>query len=232
MLLLVDVGNSTVKWRLSKIDKYKPIETGVLTFKKLVELKRFAHLPYKLVASVKPSLNKGLKEILKNPIFLNVKACEKIIKVNYKTPETLGVDRILNAIGGLEYGKSFVVVSFGTATVVDLVLNKTFEGGTIFLGFEKHAECLAKKGEQLKEFIPSEKPPLLGKSTQECISSGVFYNQLFTTKGFIKHFRDIYDVKKVICTGGLGKFFKDYLKCIYDKELIFKGMFKVFEMGI
>jgi len=43
----------------------------------------------------------------------------------------LGVDRLFSAFGGLEFADTFLVISLGTTTVVDLVLNRTFKGGSI-----------------------------------------------------------------------------------------------------
>lgn len=232
MLLLVDVGNSSVKWRLTPADDYKPIGGGILTFDRLEELKKFADIPHKAVASVKPSVNPALERILKNPCFVSVEDCKPLIGIDYKTPSTLGIDRLLNAIGGLEYGNTFAVVSFGTATVVDLILEKTFKGGVIFLGVEKHLECLAKKGEKLPEVEPKNNPPLLGQSTAECLQSGVFYSQIFTAKGLLENFKTLYGVGKVILTGGYADFFHPQIGGIIDKELLFRGLFRVYKTAV
>ena len=232
MLLLVDVGNSSVKWRLTPTETYKPTEGGVLTFDHLEELKRFSDIPHKWVASVKPSINPLLEEVLNNPHFVSVEDCKPLIDIDYKTPTTLGIDRLLNAIGGLEYGDTFAVVSFGTATVVDLVLNRTFKGGVIFLGVEKHLECLAKKGEKLPKVEFKQNPPFVGQSTEECIQSGVFYNQLFTVKGFLNRFITSYGIEKIILTGGYADFFHPQIGGIFDKELLFKGLFKVYKTSV
>jgi len=226
---MVDVGNSSVKWRLSTPEEYQPLKEGVLSFDRLEELRKYSNVPYKVVASVKPSVNPRLEEVLINPYFVSVEDCKPLIGIDYKTPQTLGVDRVLNAIGGLEYTETFAVVSFGTATVVDLVLEKTFQGGAIFLGLEKHLGCLSKNAEQLPFVDFKEKPPFLGKSTNQCIQSGVFYSQVFTVRGFLENFRTTYRVEKVLLTGGLGGIFKDFVpQGIFDKELLFRGLFRIF----
>jgi len=229
MFLLLDVGNTAVKWRLLEdINEYRPLRGGVLTFDRLEELKRFSGIPHKWVSSVKPSVNPKLVEILKNPHFVEVEDCKNLIKVEYKTPHTLGIDRLLNAVGGSFYGDTFAVVSFGTATVVDLIIDRTFKGGVIFLGVEKHLECLSKKGEKLPRVNLTDVPPLVGQSTSECILSGVFYNQIFTVRGYLERFKNLFGVDRVIYTGGYAEFFKPFLgQGILDRELLFKGLWKV-----
>ena len=226
---MVDVGNSSVKWRLSTPEEYQPLKGGVLSFERLEELRKYSNVPYKVVASVKPSVNPRLEEILINPYFVSVEDCKPLIGIDYETPQTLGVDRVLNAIGGLEYAETFAVVSFGTATVVDLVLEKNFQGGAIFLGLEKHLGCLSNNAEQLPLVDLKTKPALLGKSTNQCIQSGVFYSQIFTVRGFLENFGTTYGVEKVFLTGGLGGIFKDFVpQAIFDKELLFRGLFRIF----
>jgi type III pantothenate kinase len=230
MLLLVDVGNSTVKWVITPLHSYKPLNKGILKPDRLGELKRFKDIPYRVVASVRPSLNPQLEKILEGPIFVTNKDCLQIIGSEYKTPHTLGVDRLLNAIGGLDYSDSFCIVSFGTATVVDAVVDKTFLGGAIFLGIEKHLKCLSSNAEQL----PLEKPTIplkvLGKSTAECLTVGSFYSQIFTVKGLIDEYRELYGIKTFILTGGTSEYFRDFFKGgILDRDLLFKGLFKVFK---
>lgn len=229
MLLLVDIGNSAVKWIISETDRYQPLRKGILNHDQIEELRKFKDIPYKVVASVKPSLNPKLAEVLKNPIFVKNEDCLRFISSEYETTHTLGVDRLLNAIGGLNYADTFCVVSFGTATVVDLVVEKTFLGGAIFLGMEKHLKCLNIHAEQL----PMEKPQIpqrpIGKNTKECLLSGVFYSQLFAVKGFVQTYKELYGVEKVILTGGSSDFFiSQFESFVFDKELLFKGLFKVF----
>ena len=231
MLLLVDIGNSSVKWLITPADTFKPLQRGILSFDKLHFLEKFKDIPHKFVASVKPSLNPKIKKILINPYFVEMNDCKTLIDVNYKTPQTLGIDRVLNAIGGFTYANSFIVVSFGTATVIDVVVNRTFLGGAIFLGLEKEAECLAQKAELLAEVFPKTKPSLIGKSTSECLSSGVFYNQFFTTIGYLEGIKKHFEVEKVLCTGGYSEIFGPHIRsCVVDRDLLFKGLFEIFKL--
>ena len=231
MLLLVDIGNSSVKWLITHTDTFKPLKRGILSFDEIHVLEKFKDIPHKFVASVKPSLNQKVKKILINPYFVEINDCKILIDIAYKTPQTLGIDRILNAIGGFNYANSFIVVSFGTATVIDLVVNRTFLGGAIFLGLEKEAQCLALKAELLTEVFPKTKPPLIGKSTSECLSSGVFYNQFFTTIGYLEGIKKHFEVEKVLCTGGYSEIFGHYIRsCVVDRDLLFKGLFEIFKL--
>jgi len=229
MVLLVDVGNSAVKWVISEIGRYRPLQKGILKHNQIEELRKFKEIPHRVVASVKPSLNPKLAEVLNNPIFVRNEDCLHLISSEYETPHTLGVDRLLNAIGGLHYANSFCVVSFGTATVTDVVIEPTFLGGAIFLGIEKHLDCLYTYAEQL----PMEKAQVprrpIGMNTKECILSGAFYSQVFAVKGLINFYKKLYGIEKVILTGGSAEVFINQFETFFlDKELLFKGLFKVF----
>ena len=66
------------------------------------------------------------------------------IKVQLSTPETTGIDRLLNAVGVTQLwpDETIVVVDAGTATTVDLVTENAFQGGAILPGLELSAQSL------------------------------------------------------------------------------------------
>jgi type III pantothenate kinase len=229
-ILLLDVGNTAIKYLVTRKDTFKAIRTGYIDFNELQKLKRFENLPT-YVSSVKPSINRKLKEIFPHLYFFSLKDCKRLMKIEYKSP-TLGIDRVLTCIGGLDYKKdNFACFNFGTATTVNIVLNKTFIGGAIFLGLQKELECLSAKAEQLPLLdIENSNLPPIGNTTESNILGGVFYKHLFAAEGYIELIREKYRIKTVLVSGGLGEIFAKRIKgVIYDPILVFKGMFKLLQ---
>ena len=221
---MVDIGNTALKWVFEGEGKtFKGAivlnERWLEEFKRLVSGLDISKI---YLASVKPSATKALKEEFPNLVKeITVDDLKGVMAIDYQTPHTLGVDRLLSAFGGLEFGDTFLVVSLGTATVVDLVLNKTFKGGSIFLGIERHLRCLYENAEKLPLAELKEKPPLVGNSTKNALLSGVFYSLKFSLEGFIREYHRKYGVKKVFFSGGYAHLFRGILEIPFPVEVGF-----------
>ncbi len=233
-LLLLDIGNTFTKWLvteackpLSVLNRGEFPSSGETFEKKLSELARKYPTARVFVSSVKPSSEGTIKNLFPSAETVSAEKLRGLIPVDYETPETLGADRVLNALGGLRYADTFAVVSFGTATVVDLVVEKVFKGGAVFLGVEKHLECLSKSAEKLPRLKLPSKPHFLGESTEKALLSGVFYSTLFAVRGFLEEYRKRFGVKRVFLTGGAMDLFADELKGFEPEEkplLLFEGL--------
>ena len=222
--LLVDIGNTALKWVFEGEGKtFKGVI--VLNSQWLEEFKKLTNrwnISKIYLASVKPSASKVIKKEFPNLVReITVFDLKRVMAIDYKTPHTLGIDRLLSAFGGLEFADTFLVVSLGTATVVDLVLNKTFKGGSIFLGIERHLRCLYENAERLPLVELKGKPPLVGNSTENAILSGVFYSLKFSFEGFITEYHQRYGIKKVLFSGGYSHFFRNVLEIPLPIEVRF-----------
>lgn len=85
----------------------------------------------------------------------------------YAEPSRLGVDRWLSALGAraLYPEEALLVVSLGTATTIDAVIGERFEGGVILPGFDLMHAALAANTAQL---------PQLGAAAQAGTASTAF----------------------------------------------------------
>jgi len=222
--LLVDIGNTALKW---VFEGEGATSKGfiVLNDRWLKEFKRLVgrwNISKIYLASVKPSASKVIEKEFPNLVReITIDDLKRVMAIDYQTPHTLGVDRLLSAFGGLEFADTFLVISLGTATVVDLVLNKTFKGGSIFLGIERHLRCLYENAEKLPLVELKEKPPLVGKSTKKALLSGVFYSLKFSLEGFIREYHRRYGVKRVFFSGGYAHLFRNVLEIPFPVEVRF-----------
>ena len=94
----------------------------------------------------------------------------------YREPERLGCDRFAAAIGAhaLAPGENLIVATCGTATTVDAVsADGRFLGGMILPGLALMAAALARNTAQLPQVAPgASPPPLFGDNTDDAIVSG------------------------------------------------------------
>jgi len=134
----------------------------------------------------------------------------------YRTPDTLGYDRIAAAVGAYTIfpGKNVLVIDAGTAITYDLVTGRgEYLGGNISPGMAIRFKSLNKYTNRLPLLEPSiEEPPLLGSSTKEAIQSGIINGILFELDGFIGGVSRLHPKLKVVLTGGDAKYFEGKLK--------------------
>ncbi|HEX2956233.1 MAG TPA: type III pantothenate kinase [Chitinispirillaceae bacterium] len=88
---------------------------------------------------------------------------------------TPGADRLAQALYATvtSPGHDHIIISAGTAVTVDLIVNNTFSGGTIFPGISSQLKCLPAAAPALPLVSPDGPASLPGTSTETCIRSGV-----------------------------------------------------------
>jgi len=153
----------------------------------------------------------------------------------YRTPDTLGYDRIAAAVGAhtIYPGRTVLVIDAGTAITYDIVTAKgEFLGGNISPGLEVRFKSLHKYTTRLPHLErPDEKPPLVGSSTREAIQSGVVNGLMFEVDGFIDTISQKYPKLQVVLTGGDAKYFAEKLKSsiFVDLNLNLIGLNRILE---
>jgi type III pantothenate kinase len=225
--LLIDAGNTSVKVALFEDEKLQPIfripTSQVLEHPEdFVEKLKSITFSKLGTASVVKEITELIKKNFPGALIVSTKL-KLPIKIDYKTPELLGADRIAVACGGLEFADSFITVSCGTATVVDIVENRTFKGGIIFPGLEIMAEILNTKTSQLPKVEIEEPFNFPGKSSKECVRAGI----ILSTIGGIKEISFKFPNFPIFVTGGWGGLVAKFLKTRYIPELSFLGLIKI-----
>ena len=134
----------------------------------------------------------------------------------YKTPETLGKDRIAAVAGAVSLypKKSLLVIDAGTCIKYNYVTeNMEFIGGAISPGIEMRYKALHSFTDKLPQFhIASNFTDVIGTSTQTSINSGVQMGALFEVDGYIQNFKQQNQDGIVVATGGDLNFLVDGLK--------------------
>lgn len=152
------------------------------------------------------------------------------IRIEYKTPYSLGKDRIASAVGASHIikDKPLLIIDAGSCICFDYVdKNGVYGGGSIAPGFGMKYRALHNFTADL---------PLLnleegvinpcGQSTDACIHSGVVNGTLYEIGGFIDAYRKTDSELVVVLSGGDADFVAERLDrdVIVKKHLVLQGL--------
>lgn len=128
----------------------------------------------------------------------------------YKTPETLGKDRIAAAVGANELfpGQNVLIIDAGTAITYDVVSEKNeFLGGNISPGLQMRFKALNQFTGKLPLINYSDEFQLIGRNTEDAIRAGVQNGILYEIERTIETFNRNYENLQIVMTGGDSIFF-------------------------
>ncbi len=135
---------------------------------------------------------------------------------HYRTPETLGYDRIAAVSGAhtIFPGKNVLVIDAGTAITFDVVTAAgEYIGGNISPGLQMRFKALHKFTSRLPLLAPEDPEVLqLGRTTDEAIISGVYNGLIHEIEGYISSISKKYKNLQVVLTGGDAISFDKQLK--------------------
>ena len=218
MNLVIDIGNTRTKFSVMNrgevlitvpVDELKPEHIGLLKHE-------YPDLQKAILCSVKdyPVALKAELERFEKFIELN-ESTPLPVKNLYKTPGTLGKDRIAAAVGAFDLYPEFnlLIIDAGTAITYDIVnASGEFLGGNISPGIEMRFQALHTFTGKLPLVKRQPFDKLFGTITEEAILAGVQNGVIFEVDKAIDTFKDFYKNLKVIITGGNADFFDNKLK--------------------
>lgn len=133
----------------------------------------------------------------------------------YKTPETLGPDRLAGVAGAFALfpNQNCLVVDAGTCIKYDFIDEEgKYQGGAISPGLQMRLKALNHFTAKLPLVKLVEKADLTGQDTQTSILSGVLNGALAEVEGMIGRYHYKYKNLKVLICGGDINFFESKLK--------------------
>lgn len=217
--MIIDAGNTQIKWAIynGKSQLLKKAASDWDDFRRDLPDAAFPELLSAVISSVRKVPVEVVSELHNRFPFV----CELAydiplpVKISYKTPETLGKDRIAAAVGGaaLFPGKTVLIIDLGTAITYDLITAEpAFAGGNISPGMFMRFKALGHFTDDLPTVSPSDKVALIGQSTVEALQSGVQQGITYEIDACINALINKYDGLRVILTGGDAPFFVKNLK--------------------
>ncbi|MBN1158867.1 MAG: type III pantothenate kinase [Bacteroidales bacterium] len=140
-------------------------------------------------------------------------------RVVYKTPDTLGYDRIAAASGAIKDfpGEDVLIFDFGTALTIDFVsATGEYRGGNISPGLNTRFRSLHDYTAGLPFVKSNRNYPFLGEDTESAIVSGVQQGIVFEATGYIDTYVKQFPACKFVATGGDSS----YVAGLISKQLI------------
>ncbi len=238
MNLVIDIGNSLTKVAVAEgetiinVDKYEVLSTEVIdrTISK--------YSPNKAIISNVGKIDKEVASHLISIIpTIEFNSLTKIpITNNYKTPQTLGLDRIALVVGAnyLYSSTNLLVIGCGTAITYDLIDNKSqYHGGAISPGIALRFKSLHQHTANLPLLERVDKFELIGSSTSECIESGVLNGVIGEIDYYINRIKEEFPSPMIIVTGGDANFFVNKLKnsIFVVQNLVIIGLNRILEFN-
>lgn len=233
MNLIIDLGNTQSKVGIFSgqelIKKLVFDKNSPLDLKKI--LAEFPDIRHSIVSSV-INHNKDIINTLQNKthcLSFDVDT-NLFFKILYKTPETLGKDRIAAVAGAVALypKKPLLVIDAGTCIKYNFVTESAeFVGGAISPGIDMRFKSLSAFTDRLPhlQFESNFNEPI-GTTTKNSILSGVQQGALYEVEGYIKLFKERYKNGIIVATGGNLSFLVDGLKnsIFAAPDLILSGL--------
>jgi type III pantothenate kinase len=218
MELVIDLGNTNQKIALFDAGKllwiYTSKHIGLSYVRNIVQ--QNAGIGSCILSSV-VKIPAGLQSFLEKKfrfILLDESTPLPILN-HYRSPETLGRDRLAAAVAGSKRfpGKAVLIINAGTAITYDVVTAKgEYLGGSISPGMNLRFRALHTFTKQLPLLTYSEINFITGNDTNESVLSGVINGMSSEMKGMIACYRKEYPGIKVILSGGDLNYFVNRLK--------------------
>jgi len=236
--LVIDIGNSQTK--VAVFDAGEIVHTicsESLTIARLVDLKQLYPGINQAILSSVADVDTELLGFIKKEydLFIEFDHQTAVPIVNlYESKETLGLDRLAAAVGGITLfpGRELLVIDAGTAITFDLIdKNNRFLGGNISPGLKTRFRALHEFTKKLPEIESADQWLKIGKTTEEAIRAGVQNGMIFEIDGMIDYVQKDWPACQVILTGGDLFFFDKKLKnTIFVKfEITLIGLNRILE---
>jgi type III pantothenate kinase len=252
MRLLIDIGNTRLKWGCEINGRIE--QTGVLDSTRLSRsvldkgLSSIAKPKSAWVSSVgSPSSHKVLLEWLLQRYQLNA----QVVKVRqpvtgfsnaYADLDALGVDRWVAAIGARECAevnegaresaqvKDIIIIDVGTAITIDyLTADNVFQGGVIYPGYRLMHDSLVGGTSGIKsEFFETDQ--IIGKTTSDCVNSGIAFGVAGAVERIVLEMQGSIGAEtQILLTGGGAQALvnKAKLDARYEPNLVLHGLIAI-----
>ena len=246
MNLLIDSGNSFIKWAQAKdgsITRKGQCPTAAVST--LAEKWTGYNAPVQVIVSnvagkvVAAEISRVVTTLwqLDARFLLASKNCCGLTNSYYK-PEQLGVDRWMAMVAAYHLSQNpLIVIDCGTAVTIDLVGEKgIFVGGVILPGLNTALQSLKADTDAVKEIgEPHAATSVATQSTEEAVLAGVLFGLAGGIERVVKEQSSLIDRSPVIyMTGGDAEKILPYLTfpVVFQADIVLQGLSIVAEKQI
>ena len=236
---VLDAGNTRIKIAEFQHDEL----VGVRVFDYTKEDELIAYLvtiknSFSLLSGVvKEDFLTRLADVWSPTVRLNPSTPLPISLENYQTENTLGVDRIANAVAGHHFsnGKNTLIIDIGTCLKFDFVDEKgNYHGGSIAPGVRLRFKSMNDYTANLPLIEEYTQTALIGDSTKNSLMSGVINGMTAEINGFIERYTQQFPQLTIFLTGGDAILFDNALKSsiFVDQNFTLKGLFLILKHNV
>lgn len=159
------------------------------------------------------------------------------IEIKYETPNTLGVDRIAGSVGSrIKYDrKNVLVIDAGTCITYDFVdQNNVYQGGGIAPGIDMKFNALNNFTSNLPLVNRKANIPLIGRTTEDSILSGVVQGTLAEIEQIIRMYTSKFADLQVVMCGGDAEYIISNSKTDLElvPELVLEGLNEILQYNV
>ena len=254
MLLVIDIGNTNIKYgvwdndkmlasfrvssRISRTaDEYGSVLLNLLANSCIKK----ADIDGIIVSSVIPTLNYTICHMCEyffgiSPLMVGP-GIKTGINIKAENPKEVGADRIVNNVAAYKkYGGPVIVIDFGTATTFNVVdAGGAFIGGVIAPGIKTALEGLVHSTAQLPMIELVSPNKVIAKNTETNMQAGIIFGFAGLVENILKQIKKELgeDDVKVVATGGLGEIISKELKAIdvVDRRLTLDGLKIIYDLN-
>lgn len=237
MNLAIDIGNTHTKFGLFTQNQPGEVHSGEEALAAVLQQHKVSH-----AILSKTGKNEAVEQLLQQhnvPTLILSQQLKLPVSLQYKTPQTLGADRIAGSVAAyyLYPGQNVLKIDFGTCITYDLVTaSGEYMGGAISPGMMMRFKALNNYTAKLPLIDPKqfETYPLTGTDTATSILSGVVNGIKHEVEGIIKEYDERLGNLQVVATGGDSALFVTLLKCeiFAHPYLVLEGLNRILNYNL
>ena len=130
------------------------------------------------------------------------------IALDYPEPETIGADRLADAVAAVDrHGAPVIVCDFGTAfTAAAVTADRVWRGGVIAPGFPLMRDYLFERTAKLPRMAIGGKCPKIGRSTEEAMRFGALVGYRGMVREIVTEIKRNFKARfRLVATGGFAR---------------------------
>ena len=217
--IVVDVGNTSTAvglWSDGRVTRVVHIDGDWRAAFPVIEALRQAKVDGLAYLSVVPRADRGWRTFAKRQglAFHQVTSADFRfggdlgITLDYPKPETIGADRLADAVAATDrYGAPVLVCDFGTAfTAAVVTADHVWRGGVIAPGFPLMRDYLFERTAKLPRMALGGKCPKIGRSTEEAMRFGALVGYRGMVREIVTELERNFKASfRLVATGGFAR---------------------------
>jgi type III pantothenate kinase len=240
MNAVIDIGNSRIKvgfynknvlaeqlvWESWNLQKFKTRATN-------------HSIQNVILCNVGKVIPTEIEKFLQSFFFIELNSKTPLpIQMQYKTPETLGKDRIAAVVGAFDLfaNENCLVMDAGTCITYEILTEEgVYLGGNIAPGLAMRLQAMHHFTAKLPQVEVGETESWIGYSTVSAMQNGAQLGLILEIEGFIGRCRREWENLNVILTGGDAAFLAKYLdhkNISIQPNLVLQGLNKILNYNV